>query len=136
MVFTYIHEEWYSNIYNVLLDWVKHSVISWTAARQAPPSMGFSRQEYWGGLPFPSPGDFPDAGIELPSPAFQADYLSSEPPGKPPILPYIVIMSLKLHHTKNMWESAYKPGFKLMSSIQSNAMNSNVFSWFTFICHG
>ena len=50
---------------------------------QAPPSMGFSRQEYWSGLPFPSPGDLPDPGIERRSPALQADALTSEPPGKP-----------------------------------------------------
>ena len=41
----------------------------WTVARQAPLSMGFSRQEYWSGLPFPSPGDLPDPGIEPGSPA-------------------------------------------------------------------
>ena len=51
----------------------------WTAAHQAPPSMGFSRQEYWSGLPFPSPGDVPDPGIEARSPALQADALTSEP---------------------------------------------------------
>ena len=45
--------------------------------------MGFSRQEYWSGLPFPSPGDLPDPGIEPGSPALQADALTSEPPGKP-----------------------------------------------------
>jgi len=45
--------------------------------------MGFSRQEYWSGLPFPSPGDLPDPGIEPKSPALQADALTSEPPGKP-----------------------------------------------------
>ena len=55
----------------------------WTVAHQAPPSMGFSRQEHWSGLPFPSPGDLPDPGIEPRSPALQADTLSSEPPGKP-----------------------------------------------------
>ena len=53
-----------------------------TVAYQAPPSMGFSRQEYWSGLPFPSPGDLPDPGIEPRSPALQADALTSEPPGK------------------------------------------------------
>ena len=47
-----------------------------TVARQAPLSMGFSRQEYWSGLPFPSPGDLPDPGIEPRSPALQADALS------------------------------------------------------------
>ena len=56
---------------------------TWSVAYQAPPSMGFSRQEYWGGLPFPSPGDLPNPGIEPGSPAFQADTLTSEPPGKP-----------------------------------------------------
>ena len=55
---------------------------SWTVARQAPPSMGFSRQEYWSGLSFPSPGDLPDPGIEPRSPALQADTLTSELPGK------------------------------------------------------
>ena len=53
-----------------------------TVACQAPPSMGFSRQKYWSGLPFPSPGDLPDPGIESGSPAFQADCLPSEPPGR------------------------------------------------------
>ena len=55
----------------------------WTVAYQAPPSMGFSRQEYWSGVPFPSPGDLPNPGIEPRSPALQADALPSEPPGKP-----------------------------------------------------
>ena len=54
----------------------------WTVAYQAPPSMGFSRQEYWSGVPLPSPGDLPNLGIELGSPAFQADALTTEPPGK------------------------------------------------------
>ena len=44
---------------------------------------GFSRQEYWSGLPFPSPGDLPNPGIEPRSPALRADALTSEPPGKP-----------------------------------------------------
>ena len=45
--------------------------------------MGFSRQEYWSGLPFPSPGDLPDPGIEPRSPTLEAEALTSEPPGKP-----------------------------------------------------
>jgi len=48
--------------------------------------MGFSRQEYWSGLPFPSPGDLPNPGIKPRSPALQTDALPSEPPGKPRIL--------------------------------------------------
>ena len=53
----------------------------WIIACQAPLSMGFSRQEYWSGLPLPSPGDLPDPGIGPGSPASQADSLPSEPPG-------------------------------------------------------
>ena len=55
----------------------------WTVTYQAPWSMGFSRQEYWSGLPFLSPGDLPNPGIEPGSPALQTDALPSEPPGKP-----------------------------------------------------
>ena len=57
-------------------------VTPWTIAYQAPPSMGFFRQEYWSGLPFPSAGDLPDPGIEPRSPALEADTLTSESPGK------------------------------------------------------
>ena len=60
----------------------------WTVAYQAP-SMRFSRKEYWSGLPFPSPEDLPDPGIEPGSPALQADALLSEPPGKPLAAKYI-----------------------------------------------
>ena len=67
-------------------------VTPWTIAYQAPQSMGFSRQEYWSGVPFPSPGDPPYPGVEPGSPALWADALSSKPPGKP--------------HT--MWKSLYK----------------------------
>ena len=62
---------------------VRLFVIPWTIACQAPMSMGFSRQECWSGLPFPSPGDLPDPGIKPRSPALQADTLPSETPGKP-----------------------------------------------------
>ena len=58
-------------------------VAPWTVAYKAPLSMDFSRQAYWSGLPFPSPGDLPDPGIKSRSPALQADALSSEPPEKP-----------------------------------------------------
>ena len=59
---------------------VRLFVTLWTVAYQALPSMGFSRQEYWSGLPFPSPEDLPDPRIEPGSPALQADTLTSEPP--------------------------------------------------------
>ena len=55
-------------------------VTVWTVAHQAPQSMGFSRQEYWSGLPFPSPGDLPGPGIKPRPPSLQADALTSEPP--------------------------------------------------------
>ena len=54
-----------------------------TAAHQAPPSLGFSRQEYWSGLPFPSPRDLPDPGIKSTSPALTGRFFTTEPPGKP-----------------------------------------------------
>ena len=54
----------------------------WTVAHKTPPSIEFSRQVYWSGLPFPSPGDLPDPGLESGSPALQTDALPSEPPGK------------------------------------------------------
>ena len=60
----------------------------WTVAYQAPPSMGFSRQEYWSGLLFPSPGDLPNPGIEPGSPTLEKDTLTSELPGKPNIYLY------------------------------------------------
>ena len=66
---------------------VSHSVVSdsetpWTVAHQALLSMEFSRQKYWSGLPFPSPGDLPNPGMEPGSPALQADSLLSESPEK------------------------------------------------------
>ena len=65
------------------LSHVRLFVTLWTVAHQAPLSMGFSRQEYWSGFPFPSPGDLPDPGTEPTSPAFAGRFLTTEPPGKP-----------------------------------------------------
>ena len=62
---------------------VSHFATARTVARQAPLSMGFPRQDYWGGLPFPSRGDLPDPGIEPSSPAFAGRLFTTEPPGKP-----------------------------------------------------
>ena len=80
--------QWVSWEYKTERESGSHSVVSdsatlWTTANQVPLSMGFPRQEYWSGLPFPSPGDLPDPGIKPGSPAMQADSLPSEPPGKP-----------------------------------------------------
>ena len=62
-----------------LLSCVRLFATPWTVAHQAPPFLEFSRQEYWSGLPFPSPGDLPDPGIKSRSPVLQADALPSEP---------------------------------------------------------
>ena len=67
----------------VTLSHVRLFVTPWTEACQAPLYMGFSRQEYWNGLPFPSPGDLPNPGIEPKSLALQADSLPTELQGKP-----------------------------------------------------
>ena len=58
-------------------------VVPWTIAYQAPLPRGFPRQEYWSGLPFSSPGDLPDPGIEPTSPALADEFFTTEPPGKP-----------------------------------------------------
>ena len=86
----------------------------WTVAHQAPLSTGFSRPEYWSGLPFPSPGDLPNPGIEPMSPAFPAlasIFSTTEPPGKPQIGAYpwnilsqetfsVTHLPLNLEHTE------------------------------------
>ena len=66
-----------------LLSHVQLFVTPWTAACQAPLFMGFPRQEFWSGLPFPSPRDLPDPGIEPTSPALAGAFFATEPPGKP-----------------------------------------------------
>ena len=62
---------------------VSSSATPWTVAHPAPLSMGFSRQEYWSGLPYPSPGDLPNPGIEPSSPMSPALHFTTEPLGKP-----------------------------------------------------
>ena len=65
------------------LSHVQLFVTLWTIAHQAPLSMGFSRQEYWSGLPCPPPGDLPNSGTEPMSPALASRLFTTEPPGKP-----------------------------------------------------
>ena len=80
-------------------------MILWAAAHQAPPSMGFFRQEYWSGLPFPSPGDLPDPEIKQTSPvlpALQADSLPGEPSGKPHIYMYPLVILMCLRRVRNI----------------------------------
>ena len=82
----------------------------WTAAHQAPPSMGFSRQEYWSGLPFPSPGDLPHPGMEPGSPALQADSLPTKPLGKSLIWVLGIISSFTDHNNLLRWQLVFLPG--------------------------
>ena len=82
-------------------------VTLWTAPRQASLSMGFSRQDYWSGVPLPSPGDLPDPGIKPPFPAWQADSLPSEPQGKPSVVInnfcFMATWCEELTHLKRPW---------------------------------
>ena len=83
----------------------------WIAAYQAPLSMGFSRQKYWSGLPFPSPGDLPNQGIEPGFRTLQADTLPSEPPGKPmnqKDLPYALAILLLGTYSKEVKTQIYE----------------------------
>ena len=66
----------------------------WTLAHQTPLSRGISRQEYWCGLSFPSPGDLPDPGIEPQSPALEGGFFTTEPPGKPTSI--FILMHFKI----------------------------------------
>ena len=72
-------------------------VTLWIVAYQPALSIGFSRQEYWSGLPFPSPGDLPEPGIEPGSPTLQADVLPSEPPRKH--VPFNCLLFLPISHS-------------------------------------
>ena len=76
---------------------VSDSVTPQTAAHQAPLSMWFARQEYWGGLPCTSPGDLPDPGIECWSPTLQADSSSPEPPQASLQVKLNAILSIKIY---------------------------------------
>ena len=70
--------------------------IPWNVARQALPSMGFLRQEYWSGLPFPSAGDLPDPGVETTLPALAGGFFTTEPPGKPRIQYIFLLMKREM----------------------------------------
>ena len=78
----------------------------WTVACQAPLSTGFPRQECWNGLPFPSPGDLPDSGIESVSPALAGGFFTTEPPG-------FLVLFCFLHKLK----VSGNPAFFLMSRV-------------------
>ena len=69
------------------LSQVQIFVFPWTTPHQSSLPKGFPRQEYWSGLPFPSPGDLPNPGINLKSPALTGGFFTTKPPGKPFVMP-------------------------------------------------
>ena len=110
---------------------VSDSVTPWTVARQAPLSMGFSRQEYWSGFPCPSPGDLPNPGIKPGSLALQANSLQSEPPGKPNLIRErlkdhntVKLSCVKYFYTKNVWKETLKVVLTVISG------------WWWRVCEG
>ena len=76
---------------------VRLFAVPWTVVYQASLSMGFSRQEYWSGLPFPSPGDLPDSGIEPRSPALQEMLYPLSHQGSPKLDDYVAIIIFKIN---------------------------------------
>ena len=105
------------------LSWVWLFATPWTVAYQAPLSMGFSRQEYWSGLPFPSPGDLLDPGIEPGSPSLQADALTSEPPGKPRSGKWNVVNFRLILTVKGIWFRSYLNGLVAFSTFFNFSVN-------------
>ena len=113
-------------------------------SRKAPLSMEFSRQEYWNGLPFPSPGDLPNPGTEPRSPALQADSLLSEPPRKPTYkdrelliirLPWFVLAWLPptdlrttvlYSSVATLWKSSFHSGFYSLPQASTSRVASMV----------
>ena len=103
-----------------------------------PPFMGLSRQEYWSGLPFPSPGDLPNPGIEPGSPVFQEDALTSEPRGKPVTFCHksgVICISEVIDISPNNLDSSLcpsSPAFLMMySAYKLNKQDDNIQPWRT-----
>ena len=116
-------------------------------AHQTPLSMGFSRQEYWSGLPFFSPRDLPYPGSEPGSPALQVDALPSEPPGKPGhcclplmILTFSHLIISSTHVTKKVRKNAatllarFQVPYILRHQPTMTIVNSHVCVCFTYLC--
>ena len=88
---------------------MSNSATPWTIAHQAPLPMGFLRQKYWSGLPFPPPGDLPDPGIDSPSPALTTGFFTTEPPGKP--IAFFVTKYSFLGDWINMWPYIWRAAY-------------------------
>ena len=106
---------------NVSCSVMSGSVTPCTVAHQAPLSMEFSRQEYCNGLPFPSPGDCPNPGIEPRSPALQADSLPTEPPGYSSEQSPTEWATVKIQLMLCMWQTLCKQWLSSFSRLYSTS---------------
>ena len=107
-------------------------VTSWTIAYQAPPSMGFSRHEYWSGLPFPSPGGLPDLGIKPGSPTLEANALTSEPPGKTNLVSQLLSYCFLLTFSTSCYYFWISNSLKGKEALNVRLISSNSFSVWDF----
>ena len=107
---------------------VQLSATPWTVAYQAPPSVEVSRQQYWSGLPFSLPGDFPNPGIEPRSPALKADALPSERPGKPNVKSTPNFKDFIQRNAKYLTDNFYIgfPGGSAVKNLPANASDSGL----------
>ena len=94
---------------------------SWTVALQALLSMGFPRQKYWSGLPFPPSGDLPEPGIEPESPALAGRFFTTEPPGKPAYL-YTLFFFWSVDIFQSIFKNFHKFCFAFLLQIVFNSM--------------
>ena len=112
------------------------SATPWTVARQAPLSMGFPRQEYWSGLPFPTPGDLPDPGVEPASAALAGRFFTTAPPGKP-----WWVLTTRCFHDGQQERSTYHTtalishASKVMNKILQARLQQYVNQELPFCCH-
>ena len=117
------------------LSHVRLFVTQWTVAYQAPQSMEFSRQEYWSGSPFPSPGDLPNPGIETRSPAIQADTLPSETRDRTHV-PCIGRQILNHCATRKVPARDFKLySFEILSGYKVTCLHHLLFFSFLFFYH-
>ena len=106
-----------------LLSCIQLFMTPWTVARQAPLSMGFPRQEYWSELPFPSPGDLPNSGIEFTMPVFEGGFFTTELLGKPWFSASIV-PAFSLCKRSSPFSSFFPPGYSASHSLFSSPIKS------------
>ena len=117
----------------------------WSGAHQAPLSMGFPRQECWSGLPFPSPGNLPDPGVELTSPALTARFFTTVPPGNPSSILYYLLFDFKFKRIE--WKKLMDCSIFSLSPFYYSNRNLDVkllsiyqfrkkFLSVNYICHG